>query len=438
MTEKSGSRPFCGHKIEALGLRIMRCGALVCVIIAGIWAGAAVPIASGQQKAQTKSGKAEPPDLLTFANGAVPVRIGGLSGKGAPNMTRAMQIVDGNPAGFVLFGPAVDNSMVEFVYALPAATTFSRFAVPNVAETPSPTQTFIKQVKVYGSAIGAETGFELLAQGVLNTHQTRNEVTELTVVARKPVKWVRVELAGGINVERTQMYFEFSELIGNGMQEAAPLDTRFNGIWKRGSAEITLWQDGSSVTGCYDRGGVLTGVVAGNILRAIGKNPAGVVSAFVLSVAPDGSLRGVLSANGAPFRLYDPPVALAGTVTRCPKPAEHAPPGCGSVLYGINFDFDSAALRPDAAPVIQKLYDGLRNGPASKIVIEGHTSSEGADQYNLQLSQRRAQAVVDALVKLGIAANRISAVGKGETEPIAKNDDEAGRALNRRVEIKCL
>ena len=70
-------------------------------------------------------------------------------------------------------------------------------------------------------------------------------------------------------------------------------------------------------------------------------------------------------------------------------------------------------------------------------MIEGHTSSEGNEQYNQELSARRAQSVVEDLVRRGIDVARITTVGKGELEPIASNNDEAGRSLNRRVDVEC-
>jgi outer membrane protein OmpA-like peptidoglycan-associated protein len=70
-------------------------------------------------------------------------------------------------------------------------------------------------------------------------------------------------------------------------------------------------------------------------------------------------------------------------------------------------------------------------------VIEGHTSSEGEDDYNLRLSERRAEAVVGDLVRRGLDRDRLRGVGIGERRPIAPNTDESGRSINRRVEIKC-
>ena len=74
--------------------------------------------------------------------------------------------------------------------------------------------------------------------------------------------------------------------------------------------------------------------------------------------------------------------------------------------------------------------------PSGKLIIEGHTSSDGNDQYNLKLSQKRAEAVVRYLIKLGVDESRLEAVGKGETKPRYDNNSPIGRAKNRRVEFK--
>ena len=75
------------------------------------------------------------------------------------------------------------------------------------------------------------------------------------------------------------------------------------------------------------------------------------------------------------------------------------------------------------------------NCPEASISIEGHTDSQGPDVYNQDLSERRASAVVDYLVSQGIDATRLSAVGYGETNPIADNETREGRAINRRIEF---
>ncbi|MCP5033053.1 MAG: OmpA family protein, partial [Actinomycetia bacterium] len=83
------------------------------------------------------------------------------------------------------------------------------------------------------------------------------------------------------------------------------------------------------------------------------------------------------------------------------------------------------------------VFDGLLATGATQVVIEGHTSTEGTTEYNQDLSERRARAVVDDLVAKGLDGSTISSIGKGETEPLISESDEASRAINRRVEILC-
>ncbi|RFA31102.1 hypothetical protein CAI21_00050 [Alkalilimnicola ehrlichii] len=103
-------------------------------------------------------------------------------------------------------------------------------------------------------------------------------------------------------------------------------------------------------------------------------------------------------------------------------------------LDEVQFGFDSAALKSESLPSINRLARYLEAHPEQTVRIEGHTDSIGAASYNLRLSERRAQAVRAALIEEGIEPERIQAVGIGEERPIATNDTDAGRAQNRRVE----
>jgi outer membrane protein OmpA-like peptidoglycan-associated protein len=102
---------------------------------------------------------------------------------------------------------------------------------------------------------------------------------------------------------------------------------------------------------------------------------------------------------------------------------------------GILFDVDSADLRPAARQNIEDLSEILNRYPDTNVLVEGDTDSTGPEEYNQALSERRAQAVANYQVTLGIAAERLSIVGLGETNPVASNETAEGRQLNRRVEI---
>jgi outer membrane protein OmpA-like peptidoglycan-associated protein len=101
----------------------------------------------------------------------------------------------------------------------------------------------------------------------------------------------------------------------------------------------------------------------------------------------------------------------------------------------ISFDFDSAAIKPAFKPTMHKLAEVLRKYDRNEITIIGHTDATGPEGYNQQLSERRAVSVREQLITLGVPASRLRAFGRGELEPRADNGNEAGRQLNRRVEI---
>lgn len=101
----------------------------------------------------------------------------------------------------------------------------------------------------------------------------------------------------------------------------------------------------------------------------------------------------------------------------------------------VLFDFDSSTLKPGAYSELDRVAQVLNRYPETHITVEGHTDAIGSLQYNQQLSERRALNVKEALVSRGVHPARISTIGYGETRPIASNDSEAGRQLNRRVTI---
>lgn len=104
-------------------------------------------------------------------------------------------------------------------------------------------------------------------------------------------------------------------------------------------------------------------------------------------------------------------------------------------LGDVLFEFDKADLKPGAEANLNKLVAFLNQYKDRKVVIEGHTDSTGDDAYNLNLSQRRADAVRMFLAAHGIGSDRITSVGKGKAFPITSNADAAGRQKNRRVEV---
>jgi outer membrane protein OmpA-like peptidoglycan-associated protein len=105
-------------------------------------------------------------------------------------------------------------------------------------------------------------------------------------------------------------------------------------------------------------------------------------------------------------------------------------------IEGISFKAGSAELVPSSLSTLDKTIAALKKNSKAKVEIEGHTSSEGGEEYNQKLSEDRANSVRAYMIKKGIAQDRVTAVGYGYSRPKASNDTEAGRMQNRRIEVR--
>jgi len=112
--------------------------------------------------------------------------------------------------------------------------------------------------------------------------------------------------------------------------------------------------------------------------------------------------------------------------------------GRSIVLNNIFFDFNKATLRPESTNELDRLTDLLKDMPKLRIEISGHTDNIGSAAYNVKLSESRAKAVVDYLIKKGIDKSRLEYKGYGFEQPIASNDTDEGRQMNRRTEFKII
>ena len=102
----------------------------------------------------------------------------------------------------------------------------------------------------------------------------------------------------------------------------------------------------------------------------------------------------------------------------------------------MTFDFNSAKVMPGLYTEIDRVSSVMQRYPQTLIRVEGHTDSIGTETYNMDLSRKRAQAVSDLLVQRSISSQRVNIMAFGESNPIASNNTETGRQMNRRVEIK--
>jgi outer membrane protein OmpA-like peptidoglycan-associated protein len=104
-------------------------------------------------------------------------------------------------------------------------------------------------------------------------------------------------------------------------------------------------------------------------------------------------------------------------------------------LGDVLFEFNRADIKTTGHGELQKLAEFLKKHPDRQVLIEGHTDDIGSNSYNENLSRRRAEAVANALAALGVPSPRVTAVGYGESYPVASNSTDTNRALNRRVEV---
>ena len=145
-----------------------------------------------------------------------------------------------------------------------------------------------------GSSAGPDGPFTALAKAEIAAGAKNGDVTEMQMQgAPEQVGWVKLRLTGGVDVQRDATYLEFSELIGEGTQDEPALSEAFDGVWSGRGVKLELEQEGATVTGCYDGNSMLAGTVHGNVLRALGQNPAGIPSQFILIASADGGIRGL-------------------------------------------------------------------------------------------------------------------------------------------------
>ena len=142
------------------------------------------------------------------------------------------------------------------------------------------------------------------------------------------------------------------------------------------------------------------------------------------------------------FLFYSESLALTGVQTgdtlRKTITLKPVAVGASVVLRNIQFAVNKAVLNPESEVELQRVYQMLTENPTMRIELAGHTDNTGPAAYNVKLSRERAQAVVNFLVKKGIAASRLKAVGLGSAKPLAPNTSEEGRQLNRRTEFRIL
>jgi outer membrane protein OmpA-like peptidoglycan-associated protein len=139
-------------------------------------------------------------------------------------------------------------------------------------------------------------------------------------------------------------------------------------------------------------------------------------------------------ADVLPYRPRSEPVAVAAPAP-APVPVPVIP-AKSTFASDALFDFDKSELKPEGKKALDELIGKIKSVDLQLAIAVGHTDSVGSEAYNLALSTRRAESVKSYMVSQGLPANKITTVGKGESQPVASNDTAQGRAKNRRVDIE--
>ena len=179
-------------------------------------------------------------------------------------------------------------------------------------------------------------------------------------------------------------------------------------------------------------------------MRRIVKSKAGRSSLLIVGLLASMTLAGC---QGEPAAMTPPPAQTPGVVrtTTTFDMTQGAMPedimaalnqnGRVAIRGNVVFATDSATLEPAGLDAASRLAGALQQNPGLNVAVVGHTDSRGDFKYNLDLSQRRAQAFARALVADGVSADRLAPVGVGPLAPVASNDTAEGQQMNRRIEI---
>lgn len=178
-----------------------------------------------------------------------------------------------------------------------------------------------------------------------------------------------------------------------------------------------------------EKGAIIGAAAGGTIGGVIGKNNGGTAKGAIIGAAVGGTIGAVIG-HQMDQQAKEIKQNIPGAVV------ERVGEGIQvTFASGLLFDFDSDAIASTAAGNLRSLASSLDKYPNTDLLIVGHTDSQGSDEYNMKLSQRRAESTANYLASQGVDRARLRTEGRGETEPVTDNSSEVEQARNRRVEI---
>lgn len=334
------------------------------------------------------------------------------------------------------------------VIALPERTTLSAIEFDNASIDSQFTGCSAKDISVEVSDTNENDGFQKIADVSL---KDRADNQRFLVSSEVPGRWVRLTVKNNHSSD-TDNTIELAEFRAYGKQLTQTALSGVSGTYNFDfTGDLHLKQEGTSLNGCYEsRSGLIKGGTEGHIAKFTWYEQSGgeqkEIGSGVMVFPSDGNQAiGVWWQKGmqenteriliGPRKSSDIgscPGWSGGIEAQLTKDLEEFG---RTRVYGINFDSDSDHIKDESKPLLDKIVAMLKAKPDWKITIEGHTDSTSTPQHNQDLSERRAASVKNYLVSAGIVASRLTTSGFGATKPVASNDNELGRAQNRRVEL---
>ncbi|MBN2395919.1 MAG: OmpA family protein [Candidatus Atribacteria bacterium] len=286
---------------------------------------------------------------------------------------------------------------------------------------------------------GPENGFQEISSISLIDQQDNQN---FPVTVDHSGRWLRLTI---LNNHGSPEYTELMDFRAFGEQLTKTSLPDVSGTYETNYNDFHLLQQGTSVTGCYEWDeGVLNGGIEGRIMKFTWIEPGQRGPAIMVFTSDGEKFFGLWWYEGDTTASGEwNGVKKSQEVGRCPHWAGGIREQItkellesGRVrLYGINFDYDSDVILVESKPTLDKIADMLKSESSMQLIIEGHTDSDGSEDHNLVLSQKRAESVKFYLVQSGIHPSRLSVEGYGESQPVASNKTPTGKAQNRRVEL---
>lgn len=373
-------------------------------------------------------------NLLSLQEGALPV----VSPENYPGWPAEALLDESPSSGYASnLGKILNNA---FVFELLQSAEILRFEFDNASIDAEGADA--RDILVEISNESPQSGFEAVLKASLSS---KKDGQAFRPDKKVKGRFVRLTI---LNNHGSEEYTELFSFRGYGIKPEilSPLDN-ISGTYDTDYSKFHVRQQGTSLTGCYEYSeGLLDGLIEGRLMKITWREgDAGGPAVMVFS--PDGTkFNGFWWHQGNegsdPDGKWDG-IKISSEIGGCP----HWSGSLGSQLkgqlesggrarvYGILFDLNKAVIRDESRPVLEEMAVMLQHEPEWRLLIEGHTDSSGSSEFNRSLSLKRAEAVMNYLVKAGINKERLETKGLGSSMPVADNHTEAGRAQNRRVEL---